>query len=393
MTAKVQIFRLTALPCAGLLAMGLTGCAGPRISTARYDFYAGQHERALSHLDPLPDGDTDRLMLLMERGMIKHEKGDHRGSVDDWQSAIATARQLDYYSVSKGGASYVVNDTVMAYRGMPYERVLLHSYSALGYMSLRLWQDAAVEARNIIYRLEHREEFPDDAYSRYLAAFCLEMVGDEAGANFQYRQASSMLAGLKIDEFTGRIAPAGTNSPYGTAPQTRPIETGEKWPDLTCFIAIGRLPSEHEMWIARKALSTAPYAEIYINDKLAGRSYAMTSTARLMADTRAKLLARQLLKDASRIAFKDTVSQAVYKENHALGELIRLILFAMEAPDTRRWETLPNWLEVARVPCPPDARSCTVVVRTPNGTVFSRKTVDLITGRDNNRAAFVRTLN
>lgn len=393
MTAKINIFRLTVLPCAGLLAMLLAGCAGPRVGAARYEFYGSQFDRALSHLSEIPPNSTDRVMLLMERGMIKQAKGDNQGSIDDWQDAIATAKKLDYYSVSKGGASMVVNDNVMSFRGMPYERVMLHSFSAWSYMNLRLWQDASVEARNIIYRLEHRDDFPDDAYSRYLAAFCLEMVGDDSGANFQYRQASSLLSGLKIDEFSGRIAPFGTNSPYGTVPPAKAPENGEKWPDLVCFIAVGRSPSEQELWVSHRSLAAAPRAEIYIDEKFAGRSYAFSSIAKLMADTRAKLAAKQLLKDVTRIAFKDALADSVYKENHALGELVRLILFAMEAPDNRRWETLPNWLEVARVPCPPDAKSCKIVIKDSNGSVINQKTADFLIGRNNTRVVFVRTLN
>ncbi len=48
--------------------------------------------------------------------------------------------------------------------------------------------------------------------------------------------------------------------------------------------------------------------------------------------------------------------------------LVRFILISiLEQPDTRRWGTLPRWLMVARVPCPPDLEEFDVVVKNASG--------------------------
>ncbi len=68
-----------------------------------------------------------------------------------------------------------------------------------------------------------------------------------------------------------------------------------------------------------------------------------------------------MAKDAARIATKEAIASTLESQNDGLGDLVRFLLFAMEAPDNRRWETLPRWLAVARVPCPAGLEHYTVV--------------------------------
>ena len=159
-----------------LVVFACGGCATSPLKTARQDFYRGDYRKAAALLEADSSNQQDRVMVLMERGMVQQARGDYAGSIQDWRDAAQQAEQLDYYSLSRGTASYVVNDQVLAFRGAPYERTLLHAFAAKSYMAMGMWDDAAVEARNIIYRLEHLYGFPDDPYSHYLAGVCLEMV-------------------------------------------------------------------------------------------------------------------------------------------------------------------------------------------------------------------------
>lgn len=86
--------------------------------------------------------------------------------------------------MSKGVASWVVNDGVQNFRGAPFERTMVHVMAAKNYLALGEWDDAAAEARRIIKSLEPdiRGEYPEDAYSRYMAGFCLEMIDDDSNA-------------------------------------------------------------------------------------------------------------------------------------------------------------------------------------------------------------------
>ncbi len=138
---------------------------------------------------------------------------------------------------------------------------------------------------------------------------------------------------------------------------------------------------------------TAPYAEIYSDDAYLGRSYPFSNTADLMADSRRRLAAIQLAKDATRIATKIAISEAAKQQNDALGALVWLTLFAMEMPDTRCWETLPLWLHIARVPCPEKLPNYKVVFKSAGGSTLGTKTIAApLTRRGNMWISFCRDI-
>lgn len=354
--------------CVAVLVPLLSGCATSTLNTARHHFYAGKYGAAADSMAEMPAEDTDRVLFLMERGAVKQARGSYAASTEDWLAADALARRLDYLSVSRGTTSLVVNDRVMRFRGAPYERTLLHAFAAKNYFALGLWEDAAVEGRNIIFKLEHRNDFPDDPYSRYLAAFSLEMIGDSEGARFQRGEAAKLLPQLGIDEASGTFHPIGGKA-GAPPPDTR------QGSELVCFVGLGRAPKitgsswKNEKW------GPYPYVEIFHDGKLLGRSYTFTTTGQLLRDTEAKLAKARTLKSTVRIAIKEAAAQTVEHENQALGEVLRMLLFFLEQPDTRRWETLPMWLQVVRAPCPPDLSSYEVVCKGLNGKEIHRMTV------------------
>lgn len=364
------------LRCGALLAVGLVGllagCSTPPLQSARANFYAGRFEQANTNLAAIPKGDKDEILYLMDRGMIRQNLGQYAASALDWRRAGDLDAKLDTYSLSQGASSLIVNDRTLSFRGMPFERTLMYAFLAKDYLADSNWDYAAICSRNIIKKLEALDGFPDIAYGRYMAGFCLELINDEGNAAIQYRSAARVLKNdIMIDALSGDILPK-TNVIYTTTPiakaalKTAPAE-------LVCFITMGRLPVGQ---ISGNFYSQSPpYAEIYCEDEYLGRSYPFANTATLTADSKRRLAAIQMAKDATRIATKIAISEAVKQQNDALGTLVWLALFAMEAPDTRCWETLPLWLEVARVPCPADLKSYTVVFKSAAGTTLGKKVI------------------
>ncbi len=341
---------------AALLA--LAGCATQALNTARRDFYQGrfdQADRALERRIP----SKDRVLFLMERGMIRLFNGDYERSARDFIDAYDRLVELETYSLSRGGASMVVNDTVQDFRGFPYERTLLHAFTAKSHFGRGAWENAAIEARRLIQSLnpEVLGSYPDDAYSRYVAGAALELIGDTSNARLQYQKAGELAPDAGIDPDTGRL---------GGDPAT-PRDA-----ELLVFAMMGRAP--------RLDSANLPdlnvYAEIYAGEKRLGRSYLLTDTADLASTSYQKDAARRAAKTIARIAAKETLAHQIEKDNALLGELTRLILIGiLEQPDTRRWETLPRYLHVARVPCPPDLREYTIVFMSGSGVPIARRTV------------------
>lgn len=358
---------------AAALAACLTGCSTSSLRQARSEFYSGRIEeadRTLASAEPAPQ---DKVLFLMERGTIRQTRGDYAASSRDFIDAAAEIERLQTYSVSKGGASMVINDTVQSYKGALFERALLHALTANNHLAQGNWENAAVEARRIIETLapEARGGYPEDAYSRYIAGFCLELMNDPSNAALQYRLADKACTGASVEERTGalaaRPAPAATNALEKTPPappRRRPAA------ELVCFVMLGRQTSGMQAYYGQQTYSYAPgqYAEISVNGRVLGRSFPLADTASLGAITRQKDALRKTTKTVGRIAVKETIAHQFDRNEPLLGFLVRVILIGLlERPDTRCWETLPRWLQVARVACPPDLKEFDVTVKTAYG--------------------------
>ncbi|OVE75890.1 hypothetical protein BVX97_03550, partial [bacterium E08(2017)] len=308
----------------------VTGCASSGLNSARENFYRGNLKQASENLREIPEGNRDKILLLMERGTIHQEAGNYKESTDDWVSAWRMAEELDYLSLSQGATSLVVNERVKNFQGMPYERTMLHAFAAKSYMAMELWDDAAVEARNLIDRCQNIGKFPQDAYARYMAGFCMEMIFDSDAASRQYKEADKLTPHLTITD-DGQIMRATTNA-------ARVAKSSPKTSELVCFIGIGRSPTEFGSWSSNYRWGATPFAEIYTNGKCLGRSHNFANIQYLLAGTQKQLAAMRTLKTATRIAIKETLAATVSSENEFLGEMLRLLLYSFETPDERRWE-------------------------------------------------------
>ncbi|MCX6997895.1 MAG: hypothetical protein NTV49_12605, partial [Kiritimatiellaeota bacterium] len=266
-----------------------------------------------------------------------------------------------------------------------------------------------------------------DAYTRYLAGFCLEMIDDNSNAALQYRKANELSRTVAIAPATGRLTPkvvapkpaadtpvVGKSEAELMPPAPAPAPPGAHQAELVCFILAGRTPAPGEGDYAAAALpvySEMPsgrnqgmpawwtptllpaYAEIHNGGRLLGRSYVLTDTAELARLTAQKEALRKAAKDATRVAIKEVVSHQIEQQNEALGLLTWFVLMLLEQPDVRRWETLPQWLEVARVNCPADLKEFDVVFKTAGGaTVRTLHVTKSIQRRRNIYVAVCRDL-
>lgn len=356
-----------------------SGCSTPPLKAARSDFHAGRFYAAERKLDPLPETDKDEVLFLMERGMIRQELGMYEASAEDWRKAADIIKDLETYSVSKGAASLVSNDRVLSFKGKPFEKTLLYTFLAKNYIALGNWDFAGISGRNIIEQLENLDDYPDIAYSRYVAGVCMELMNDSGNAAIQYLKAQELAPWIVIDPKTGFIFPAPPEPEIDTndvpvqyippvIPETPPPPKGLPC-ELICFIGASR-------GAAFGNVDNQPQVDLYYQDRLLGRSYVFSDTESLMAKTIQRELVAEMAKTAARIAAKEAVSQSLESQNQTLGSIVRFLLYAMEAPDDRRWETLPKTLSVARVYCPEDLSSLRLVFKNSYGGVLLERTIE-----------------
>lgn len=379
---------------AALLLLASGGCATSALNSARGSFYDGRFDEAAKALGTLPGNETDRVLVLMELGTINQTRAAYKDSVNSWLRAAAIAERLDYLSVSRQSASMVVNDRLLSFVGKPYERVLLHTFAAQSYLAMGMWEDAGVEGRIAVRRMENRGDFPDDAYSHYVAGLTFDLIRDGGGATFQYRKASEAGPLCSVDPVTGALGPAATTAatevvvggsegaiakaPPPPPPKPAAVATPAKGPvnELVCLVGMGHGPIGREYSASSNfRWGDDPHAEIYANGVYLGRSYTLSRADLLSAKTEKVIALRQGIKTAARIALKETAAQVLSQQDEALGDLLRLALFALEQPDNRQWETMPQWLAVARVPCPANLTSYEIVFKGAGDHVIERRQV------------------
>ena len=129
--------------------------------------------------------------------------------------------------------------------------------------------------------------------------------------------------------------------------------------------------------------------------ELLGRSYNLADAVELAFTTDQIEAVRKMVKTVGRMVVKEAIADPVERnQNDALGALVRFVLIGLlERPDVRRWETLPRWLQVARVPCPPNLDRFDVVLKTFNGVTMRTIHVDKpITRRRNTFVSFCRDI-
>ena len=360
------------------------GCASSALHRARSDFYEGRLVAASEVLKDAEVAEADKVLLQMERGMVLQNLGLYAESSHNFIAAADELERLRTYSVSKGAASMVVNDTVQDFTGFPFEQSLLHAFTINNHLALGNFDDVAVESRRLVKLLKPDRigKYPEDAYSRYITGLGFELIDDWSNAQIQYRKAAKVCKNAAISE-------DGLFAALGETPKGLKNGAGQ----LICLVAAGRVPRRGS-YRHNYILHAQPvYAEIYADGKKVGRSFVLTDTAQLAFTSEQLDAARVAAKTVARVAVKDAVADSIEEQDELLGALAHLILITLlEQPDQRRWETLPRWLGVARVTLPYRPKKLEAVFKT-DGCELRRVTVTApIVKRRDTYITFVRDI-
>lgn len=189
------------------VCLPLAGCvfgsrrAGPE-GLSRYDTdlrsiaRQEQFDRALELTEEGKDDAGDDLLRILHRATLLRYDGQYEESNLLLQEA---AREIDdryTKSISRAALSMLTNDRALAYNPPPFERMMVHYYGALNYLSLDDPEEAAVEARLLSALLvadaEDRLDARDDRLRRslhYFAGVVFEAAGEWNAADVAYRNA------------------------------------------------------------------------------------------------------------------------------------------------------------------------------------------------------------
>lgn len=183
----------------GLLLALLGGCAAP------FDAIQGCGAAARYVANPelllqlersgLASRPRDRLLYLMEKGMLLHLQGAWQQSNAVLEEADRLADDLFTRSISAAALSLVINEQVLDYVGEDYELAYLNYVKALNYLALGDLDGARVECRRVDERLNYlhdsyggRSVFKESALLRLLSGLIYEAKGEWNDAFIAYRK-------------------------------------------------------------------------------------------------------------------------------------------------------------------------------------------------------------
>jgi hypothetical protein len=356
-----------------IAALIAAGCATPVLDKARLKYYENQPQAGLEALTDADVPERDKVIFLMERGSLYQLDGQYEESARDFNQADALLRRRDTLSVTHGAASIIANDNMLNFYGYPFERTYLHVINVFNYLALSRWQGAGVEARRIIKTLKQGElgKYPADAFSRYLAGLCFELVDDPSNARVEYRKASLISKLVDVSDY-GMLVAEGSINPDDSSSQPPPPNRNQSY--LVCIILLGRIGDYSMSW--PRGSETTPIVTLSYNGKELGKAVTLADLGGLAAESEKQLALKKAAKTGARVAAKVAVVDSVSEDHEVMGFLLYLLLFSMEQPDFRHWETLPRFINVARVPCPPNLKTLELSVE-GEGYLTGKRTVSV----------------
>jgi len=350
-----------------LFLIFLNGCAGRLNKASRY-YYAGQPQQALNLLEKGDNlGNRNQLLFLLEKGLVFHQLGEYQQSINQFLAAAQLIDQFEVTRLSEQAGSLVTNEWMMRYRGEYSERLWVHSYLMMNYLLLGEYDDALVEAKQALERLQkHPEALNADYFTRALIALCFANLAEDNDAYLVYRNLAKDLPSpapiaadiVKHAERLGMVDEVEKYRPFLTP--KNPLGEAE----LVLFVASGRIPLKRpgnvvlppSIRFAFPYYSAEKAAQPRINILPHSWRYRPLLTTDLGVVARKALDARKtrmIAKEGIRVAAKEAISQSVGNKNDVAAEaIVRVALFLLEEPDTRSWQTLPGRLTLVRIPLP-----------------------------------------
>lgn len=386
-----------------LLALwALSGCAAndylTRTSPVRNAYQRYDYDGALARLDAefkqgkgISEG--DRLLYLMDKGMLLHAAGRWGESVRVFAEADALSEKLDTTSVSEEIGSVVVNDNVKAYRGEDFEKLMFSTLQALNYASLGDSEGALVEVRRVNEKIElmitkEKKPYQRLAIARYIGGVMYESIGEKDSAAIDYLKAAEL-----SPEMGRGAAEAVLRLAKETERDDQLADLRKRWPDVkveplkanegqvVAIIEAGKVPQKSQnmrrpgkggvdqqqaalVAVPTYALAKAPVPKVALvvaDQHVEGSTVTdLDKVARVHLEER---IGRYLLKSLASLALKGGAAAAVgaLTNSSGVGALAFGLLTFTQQADLRSWLSLPGEFQVARLRLPAGKHTITII--------------------------------
>jgi hypothetical protein len=374
LTGRTERRRVRRIWLASWLGL-LCSCAGDYVARSRdirSAYQSGDYGRALTLLNREAKGpEIDRLLVLLDRGMVLHAAGRYQESIGVLAEADQLSQQLDFVSVSEEAKALLSSERERAYRGEDFEKLMISVLQALNYAELGKDEDALVEVRRVNERIhkmivDENKPYERLAIARYLGGVLYEDQGEWDSAFIDYADA------WKLKPELGPLAEPLIRLAKKTRREDAYRELREKYPDIAAKPLAedeGQIVVVVEAGLSPQKVSTQ---REYQPGKLAAvpvyhnRWYPTVASVRVGSEVQSAVtitsiqqvarvhlddrVGRMLAKSLAGTALKAGVAAgaAAATKREEVGWLTFLLLSATTNPDLRSWLSLPAEFQVAR---------------------------------------------
>ena len=401
--SAVRVAARVSVPCAAACLVALAACAtfSDTILTTERSLAQQQPKIALAEYEKRPAASADRVLNLMNKGMLLRMVGEYDQSTQALQEAKGLIEELKALSVREQAVSVTVNDATKSFIGEDFEQVMVNTYIALNYLEQGQLDAARVEALQVDLLLREKEQsspdspYVEDAFARYLTGIIYEDEGEWSDAMIAYRKAyeayESQLKSFSVavpeslkhdlirlaDRMGLRDEAKGYRQQFGisdTLSESALLQRGE----IILTVHAGLAPIKRERAVTLPNPATGRLLKIALPQYQA-RAQPL-AYARLTADSQAATSSRVesitaiaeksleaempaiTARAIARMAVKDTAARAASQSggggnNSSAGPLLGLAVniaaVLTERADTRSWFTLPGEIHLARLSLPP----------------------------------------
>jgi hypothetical protein len=409
------------VPCAAACLAALAACAtfSDTIQSTERSLALQQPKVALTEYEKRPASGTDKVLYLMNKGMLLRMAGDYAESTRALEQTKPLMEELGAVSVSEQALSVAVNDATKSFVGADFEQVMVHTYIALNYLEQGQIDAARVEALQVDVLLRQKAEaepdspYAEDAFARYLTGIIYEDEREWSDAMIAYRKAyeayqkqfkSFSVAtpeSLKhdlvrlADRMGLRDEARRYRQEFGIKETTSVaalLERGELI--LTVHAGLAPIKRERAATVLNPATGRVlrialpqyrsraqPFAYARVS---AEPGSATTSRVENVDAIAVKTLDSQMpaitARAIARMAVKDTMAKAASSSGGGssssstgaglLGLAVNITAVLTERADTRSWFTLPGEIHLARLSLPPGEYNVKIELHGPDERVL-----------------------
>jgi hypothetical protein len=313
--------------------------------------------------------DKNELLYYFDKGSVTQMLGEYKLSSDFLTKADDMIDALYTRSAGDEVNSFLSNDLSLKYTGEDFEQVMVNILNALNYMYAGDFSSARVEVKKVNNKLNlfadkygDKAIYTDDAFARYLSAFCYEVNGDVNDAYIDYKksyeqyQKYSVLYGVAVPETIKQdlLRTAGELN------FTEDVDNYKKEFGDTVFTPANELKKEGEIMVVVYDGMPAYKVEGYGHMPMfTVRGYAVSSmevsaqgvTGRPFVAQDLSVMAVKNLETKNGLILLKSVGRDIVKS------LVKQIPFGSlfvseDKADTRSWRTIPARFQVVRMAVP-----------------------------------------